>query len=47
MINGLVIAQKEDVDLFTSSTSLRYRQTPDNHIRVKAHAIGMSINFYS
>lgn len=26
---------------------LRYRQTPCTHIRVKAHAKGVSINFYS
>ena len=33
------MTEKENVDYLTSSTLLRYRQTPLHHIRVKAHAI--------
>ena len=32
---------------FTSSTFYRYRQTPNYHIRVKAHAIGVSIRAFT
>ena len=38
--------QKENVD-FTSSTFPRYRQTPNTLIRVKAHAIGVSIRAFT
>lgn len=37
---------KKNVD-FTSSMSYRYRQTPNYHIGVKAHAISVSIRAFT
>ena len=37
------MAQKENVDILLRLRLSRYRQTPYYHIRVKAHAIGVSI----
>ena len=39
--------RKRKRGLFTSSTFLRYRQTPNPLIRVKAHAVGVSIRAFT
>lgn len=42
----VISIQKENVD-FIRLRLLRYRQTPDNNIRVKAHASGVSIRAFT
>ena len=42
-----LINTQKNVDNYYRLRYLRHRQTPYNHIRVKAHAIGVSICFYS
>ena len=37
------MTHKENVSYLLRLRSSRYRQTPYNHLRVKAHAIGVSI----
>ena len=47
MCLALIRVQKENVDYLLHLRLLRYRQTPNDHIRVKAHAIGVSIQAFT